>query len=171
MFTNPDHAVFLIDDRVRAVSVSYDKIEDIAGRTIPRQTLTFKTFDQSIKVGDFVVIPTDTRWNMTVGRVEAVDVRVNYSSNEKLRWVMARIPLDDYKKLVADEQTLIVGVAQAEEAEAREQLAAKLKKLNPDLKGLQLLGNRVEAPAPARPGGDEPQRRGGAQNFDPPVEF
>ncbi len=156
--SNPTLAAFLLDDGPRCISVSYDRSVDRAGKDIPVDTKSFKTFDTTIAKGDLVVIPTDTRWGFTVGRVEEVDVRVNFSSSEQMRWVLNRVNREGYADILAQEDILIGKVAQAQEARAKRELADELKALDPNLTGLKL-----SAPPPERTGGAEPAQRGGAQ--------
>jgi hypothetical protein len=58
-------AVFLLNDSCRAVRVSYDT--DHRGQSA--FNYVFKSFDASLKVGDIVVVPTDTaRFHVRQGR-------------------------------------------------------------------------------------------------------
>lgn len=165
MLTNYSLAVFIVDpQRARAMVVSYDKLFDYKqGKEIPAEKKTFKTLDAAIKKGDYVIVPTDTRWGFTVGRVEEENVRVNFGSAEVMRWIVGKVDKDGYDKLVEEEKNLTEVVAQAEEMAARNELAEKLKKLNPNLPALSYIQTNMSGPTPVRDGGDEPQKRGGAQ--------
>ena len=65
---NYSTVVFLVNKNVRAIKCAYevnDKGEPCGNLTI------FKSFDHSIKVGDDVVVPTETRVKRTVVRVQS----------------------------------------------------------------------------------------------------
>lgn len=72
---NYSTAVMLFNPEIRAISVSYEKDEKGAGK---KPFYTYKTLDKTIEKGDLVVVPTDTRHEFTVVRVEEVDVEVDY---------------------------------------------------------------------------------------------
>lgn len=154
--SNPSLAAFLLDNGPRCISVSYDRTSDRTGKDIPIDVKSFKTFDTTLKVGDLVVVPTDTRWGFTVGRVEAVDTRVNYSSPEITRWVASKVDREGYKAILDQEEVLLGKVGQAQELKAKRELADELKALDPNLTGLSLM-------PPSREGGAEAPARGGAQ--------
>lgn len=144
---NYSTAVFLINKAVRAVKVSYDRDatnpEKFAG------TLTmFKTFDPDVKVGDFVVVPTDTRWNMTVCRVEQVDVEVDLESSTTASWLVGVVDRGAYVEVLAQEDAAIIAIKSAEKRRRQEELAAALMKDNPELQGLASVGAGVALPAP-----------------------
>lgn len=160
--SNPSLAAFLLDDGPRCVVVSYDRVRGANGKDQPTELKSFKTFDTSIKVGDKVVVPTDTRWGFTVGRVEVVDTRVNYSSSETMRWIASVVDEKAYEHILAQEEVLIGKVAQAQESRAKRELADELRTLDPELTGL-----RLSAPVPERNGGAEAPARGGAQASTP----
>jgi hypothetical protein len=109
-----------------------------------------------------VVIETNTRWGLTVGRVEEVDCLVNYSNPEEMRWALA-FDHTTFKTLKEEEQKLTQVVAKAEEQDAREQLRRKMMASNPNFGGLTLIGNDTQKPSPTRTGSGE-MRRGGAQS-------
>ena len=158
MATNNSLAVFLVDDRVQCVKVAYDKA-DSYGKVLAKDVKSFKTFDNTLKVGDLVTIPCDTRWGFTVGSVTEVNCLVNYANPEEMRWIAGKVDKGTYDELLKQEHKLIGNVAKAEEQSARSELAAKLKALNPDMAaGLTMIGN----PAPDRTGTQE-FKRGGRQ--------
>jgi len=157
---NPSLAAFLLDNGPRCISVSYDRVRNASkGTDQPVDIKSFKTFDPSIAKGDLVVIPTDTRWGFTVGRVEAVDTRVNFSSSETIRWIASKVDEEAYQSILDREELLIGKVAQAQENRAKRELADELRELDPNLTALSLSG-----PVPERTGGAEAEARGGAQS-------
>lgn len=112
---NYSTAVFLINDNVRAVSGTYEA-GDNAARTM------FKTFDPSVKVGDFVLVPTNTRHNMTVVKIMEVDIEFDIETSTKVEWVIGRIDLTAYDKMLAQEQVAIVTIQSAEKNRKRKAL-------------------------------------------------
>jgi hypothetical protein len=97
--------VFLINDQARALEAKY---EDHAGSEV------FKTMDPSIKVDDLVVVQSGTRHMMTVAKVTAVDVDVNFDSNTPIKWIVQRINADGFQAILAKEGEAISAVQAAE---------------------------------------------------------
>lgn len=153
-------AVFLVNPNVRCVTVAYDKsVDHKTGKTIPSEIKSFKTLDATLAKDDFVVIPTDTRWGYTVGKIVDVGVRVNFGSNEIMRWVVARVAKDEYEDFCKQEVQITERVADAEEAAMREDLKNKLSAMGPNFAGLSL----VDLGTKAEPRSGEPVPHGGAQ--------
>lgn len=76
---NYSTAIFLINKDVRAIAVTYEKIDMnqdttkmkfsapyLSGGKLPTGATVFKTMDPKVKVDDYVTVPTDTRHGMTV---------------------------------------------------------------------------------------------------------
>lgn len=108
-------AVFLINKNVRAVMGTYES-DDNAKRTL------FKTLDESIAVGDFVVVPTDTRHKMTVVKVVEVDVDVDFDAPGPVQWVIGRIDRSGHDKVLAQEAVAVQAIKSAELRKKREDL-------------------------------------------------
>ncbi len=143
---NYSTAVFLINKSVRAVMVSYDRDPNDPEKCTGNLTM-FKTFDQSVKPGDFVTVPTDTRWRMTVCRVEQVDVEVDLESQTQVGWLIGDVDRAEYDKVLAQEQSAIVAIKSAEKRRRQEELAAAMMKDNPELSTLANVGPAaLEAP-------------------------
>lgn len=158
---NTSTAILLVNDNVRAVAVAYDSALDYAGKKQPRDVKTFKTIDADIKVDDLVVIPTDTRWGFTVGKVTAVDVDVNFDSHEVMRWIMQRIDTTYMDEVMKMESQMLAEVASADKAAKRKELADKLRANNPNIDNIPLLSmTKVHVNTEYKP---EPAKRGGAQ--------
>ncbi len=152
---NYSTAVFLINKAVRAVRVSYDRDasnpEKFAG-----SLTTFKTFDPNIEKGDFVIVPTDTRWHMTACRVEEVDVEIDLESPTVIGWLVGRIDREAYEAVLAEEGAAITAIRSAEKRRKQEELAAALLKDNPDLQGLANVGQGLSLASPeAAPAADK----------------
>lgn len=124
-------AILLIRKDVRVVTVSYEA-DPVTGKAIGN-LYSFKTVDPDLKVGDFVVVPTETRHNATVCRVELVDVEVDFDSNVKLKWIISKLDKSHYDEIVAKEEEIIVSVKKAEKRRRQEELAEKLLADNPEL--------------------------------------
>ncbi len=161
MIVNPSLAAFLLPEgqRPRCISVSYDRTTGRKGEELPADIKSFKTFDTTIAKADLVVIPTDTRWGFTVGRVEDVDLVVNFNSQETMRWVASRVDKPAYDNIAEREKVLTAAVSKATAEKARRELSAELQAIDPNLVKMSLIGSGPTEPAPA----PEPSARGGAQ--------
>ncbi len=82
----------------------------------------FKTFDTDVKPGDFVLVPTTTRHNMTVVKITDVDVEFDIETTVKVEWVIGRVELSDYEKLVAQELAAVQAIQSAEKNRKRKAL-------------------------------------------------
>ncbi len=119
---NLSTAVFLINDNARAVLVTYEA-HDGAPRTM------FKTFDKSIKVDDFVVVPTDTRHKLTVCKVVAVDVDVDFDSSTQVAWLVGKVNLADVNQIKEQEEKAIEAIKAAEKLKKRRELQNSMNEL------------------------------------------
>lgn len=144
---NLSTAVFLINDDARAVMVTYEAHEK-APRTM------FKTFDKGIKVDDYVVVPTDTRHNLTVCKVVEVDVDVDFDNATQISWIVGRVDLADVTQIKAQEDKAVEAIKAAEKLKKRKELSdsmkALLKETGADIKLLSITPSGAEA-APAEP--------------------
>ena len=118
---NYSTAVFLINHNIRAVVGTYE-----AGDNAPRTT--FKTLDPSLKEGDFVVVPTTTRHNMTVVKIVAVDVDVDFDNSSAMQWVICKINQAPYNDVLAQEASAINAIKSAETRRKRDELRDALLK-------------------------------------------
>jgi len=135
--TNYSTAVFFIDERVRAIKAIYEK--DTERTQAPREI--FKTLDQNLKKGDYIIVPTDSRHNMSVLEVVEVDVRLDLLSTANVKWVIGKINLDDYKKITAWEDGAIAKMQNAEAAKKRKELAATMGEYFEGIEPLKLEDN------------------------------
>lgn len=145
---NYSTAIFLINKAVRAVRVSYDQDAKDGGGKPAGNLQIFKTFDPTITPGDFVIVPTDTRWNMTVCRVEEVDVEVDLEASARVGWLIGRVNRGDYDAVVAEEEAAISAIKSAEKRRKQEELIASLIADNPDLARLQSVRPGHALPSP-----------------------
>lgn len=116
--TNYSTAVMLFNPNIRAIAVSYDPGEYKKNK----QTYPFKTLDQTIKVGDMVVIPTHTRHGFTVVKVEEVDVEVDFESSVQLEWISDRVNTPAFDEIVKQENEWISEMKKAQVRKKREDL-------------------------------------------------
>lgn len=144
---NYSTAIFLINKSVRAVRVSYDQDSATPGKPAGNLTL-FKTFDTSLAPGDYVIVPTDTRWRMTVCRIEDVDVEIDLESNAQVGWLVGRADRGDYDTVVAEEEAGIAQIKSAEKKRKQDELIASLVANNPDLAHLQSVRPTTALAAP-----------------------
>lgn len=143
---NYSTAIFLINNDVRAVSVSYE--QDHEGKGIKPFTL-YKTFDPEVAVGDHVAIPTGTRHGMTVARVEEVDVEVDVDFGGTMNWLVDRVDTSQRDVIEAQEADAIATIKSAEKKARQDELRAKLIADNPSLNVLANIGGDAVAALPA----------------------
>ena len=91
-------AIFLINKNVRAVLCNYEP-------NAPDKTIMFKTLDKTIREGDFVLVPTSTRHNMTVSKVVETDVDVDFDSGATVGWIISKIDRSAYEVVLSQEAT------------------------------------------------------------------
>jgi len=115
---NYSNVLFLISDAVRAIRVAYE--DNGRNNTIK------KTFDKTVKVGDYVIVDTNTRWNMTVCKVSEVDVEVDFDSDDQLGWIIAKVDLDEFDSIKKQEETAIAVIKESEKRDKKEALRASI---------------------------------------------
>jgi hypothetical protein len=157
---NKSTAIFLVRKDVRCIAVSYEPIIQSSGKKIPTDIKSFKTFDAAIKVGDLVLVPTDTRWGFAVGKVTEIDLHVDFDSPQEMRWIVQKVDASVYDQIVENERSMMDAVADADREARRKELAAKMFAHNPDLANNPLF---ISGDATAPASGFEPDQRGGAQ--------
>lgn len=112
---NYSTAIFLINKHCRAVLATYEA-EDNAKRAM------FKTLDPNISVGDFVVVPTDTRHKMTVCKIVETDVDVDFDSPTSVLWIIGKIETSPHEQCLGQEQKAIQVIKSAELRKKRDDL-------------------------------------------------
>ena len=120
---NYSTAVFLINKNVRAISVTYER--DEPGRA-PVNRTTFKTFDPEITVGDYLVVQTTTRHEMTVVKVVETDVDVDFDSATPMGWIIGKVDRTDHEATLRQENQAIAAIKSAEKRKKADELRASL---------------------------------------------
>lgn len=105
MTTNNSTKIFLINNTTRAMYGCYEP-----GDNAPREI--FKTLDPTIKVGDFVVVESNTRHNITIVKIIEVDIEIDIHSSIQVKWIVDKIDTQDYQKTLGQEAEAI-GVLRA----------------------------------------------------------
>ena len=135
--------IFLLDEvDVRVVKVSYEDDHR-------QENHSFKTMDTTLQVGDFVVTPTNSRWLMTVCRVEEIDVEPDLNMTE-IHWLRASVDLSDYSDIIVGEAQLIAAANSAEKRALKAKLRAEMTIDQEAMSGLTLLNKAAD---PNREGG------------------
>lgn len=101
----------------------------------------FKTTDATIKVGDLVLGETDSRFNLCVFEVVAVDVEVDLERSPYVRWIVGKVgdAKDNLKALKARENAVIDAIRAKDKEKKRAELAATmLKDYGEELRNLGL---------------------------------
>lgn len=115
MIENSSTVLFLVNDDLKAVRVSYEE----SNRSV--ETIK-KTFLPDLKVGDYVLVETETRWGATVCRVSALDVEVDFNSSAKIGWVFAKIDMAELDTLKEEERRALSIITEARKREAKANL-------------------------------------------------
>ena len=140
MSDNYSTAVFLIDPTVRAIAVTYEEIDFknnlskqkgyksdyLAGGSLPAGAQVMKTRDTEIKVGDFVIMPTGTRHQMTVCKVVAVDIPIGTDFSEEVQWVIATIDTAPFDALREWEAGVIDKIRESRARAAQQKLREEM---------------------------------------------
>jgi hypothetical protein len=113
--------VFLINEDVRLIRVSYDK-DDVPALNGEKRTYQFKTLDKSLKVDDLVIVETGTRHGLTVCKVTEVDLDVDFNDGISLKWAFHRVDTELVESIRAKEAEAITAAKRAELKRQRNQL-------------------------------------------------
>ena len=139
---NYSTAVFLINKHVRAIIGTYEATDN-APRTI------FKTLDDGIAVGDFVVVPTDTRHKMTIVKVVETDVDPDFESSTQVQWIVGKVDRADFELHLREEAQAITAIKAAELKKKRADLAKSMFDANyEELKALPIAALNGDTPKP-----------------------
>lgn len=152
-------AMMLINESIRAVKCVYEPEPDDKNKTQPKREL-FKTLDHSLKVGDYVVVPSTTRHKITTVKVVEVDAEVDFESPVQVEWIVGRIDMADYAMIKRIEDTAIERIKAAEKTRKKKELAEKMFEHDKALiEGLQI-ANLTDLPSLVGPGEPPPAPMG-----------
>lgn len=149
---NLSTAIFLVNKSVRAVRVTYDPDQ-------PRNnnpTAFYKTFDDTLTKGDYVIVPTGTRHGFTVARVDEIDLRVNFDSDVTYAWIVGKVDKAAYDHILEQEAKVCDRVAIAEENRKRKELSEALGLAAVDLTDLDVVKSNAQLSI-SSPRGAQPQ--------------
>lgn len=110
---NYSTAVMLINPSIRAVRGKYEESGNAD---------LFKTLDQDLKVGDFAVVESGTRWKITTVKITEVDVDVDFDSSCHVGWVVGKIDTAAHDNLKAMETSAIELIKKGELRKRREEI-------------------------------------------------
>lgn len=128
---NDSNVIFLINDEVRAVKVQYDE------GNINKIT-TKKTFMTDLKVGDFVLVETGTRWNATVAKVVDINCAADFANGENISWVFSKVNMAELEALKELEKRALQIIKEAEKKKVQKELRETVRGLlGPDFKSLE----------------------------------
>jgi len=116
---NYSKTVFLINKNVRAISAQYEP---------GAEAEIFKTLDENVKVGDIVVVPSDTRHRFTTVKVKHVDedVDIDFDDTVQCKWIVSVVDTEAFESLLDMEKTAIAKVKSAEVRKKRADLSSAL---------------------------------------------
>lgn len=123
---NYSTAVMLINDNIRAIAVSYETMGGKPDGDGIKPFKIYKTLDQSIKVGDYVVVPTDSRHGMTVVRVEEVDVDIDFDDPKKIEWAIVKVDGSFHDEILKEEEKWIDRLKTVERKKKRKEMREDL---------------------------------------------
>lgn len=118
--TNYSNAIFLINPACRAMLGIFEADEPAKNFTAKREV--FKTFDKDIRVGDLVQVQTHSRHKVSVIKIVDADIEVNFQATEETRWIIGKVDLSEYERLIALEQDAISKIKAAELRKQRDDL-------------------------------------------------
>lgn len=117
-------AIFLVNDKARAMRASYEEgVNDYVNASGAKiKTPIFKTLDSGIKVGDLVVVPTGTRHGFTVVKVTEADVTIDFEDKTPVEWIVGKVDVESHKETLKKETELTEQIKAAEFKVRRNQL-------------------------------------------------
>ncbi|MDJ0512780.1 MAG: hypothetical protein QNJ62_04985 [Methyloceanibacter sp.] len=138
---NYSRAIFLISDDVRVIECTYEA-EENAPRT------AFKSLDASIKEGDYVVVPTKSRHQMTVCKVAATDAEPDLESSKDIDWIVGVVSRANFEEITRQENEAIDRIRAAERRRKKKELrATMLADAEEEIKALPIATAQIAATA------------------------
>ena len=127
---NLSTAVLLMNDKCRVIEAIYEP--DGAGpnkdhpETYEAPRELFKTFDEAIKVGDILIVPSGTRHCITTVKVTDVDVEWDPGTTKDIKWIVGVVDMAHFEELKAMDDRMFATIKQAEKTSKRNELRKKL---------------------------------------------
>lgn len=118
---NKSTAVFLINDSVRCVETIYEKDGEKGPDWKAPRTL-FKSFDHSLKEGDLVIVPTNTRHGFTVVKVTNPDAEFNIDTTVEMKWIVGKVDTAGHEQTLKQEAEMLKVIESAERRKKRDEL-------------------------------------------------
>ena len=133
---NRSAMIFVTNDEVRAIKCNYHD----AGSDLKDRSRVFKTKDASIEVDDLVVVPTSTRHNYTVVKVEEVDTDIDFDSNTDYNWIVQKVDIKEHEETIAVEKIVINHLRRGEVLRRRAQAGEDMGLSADELRNIALIG-------------------------------
>lgn len=105
---NKSTVLFLVNEELKAVEVAYEEEGKYSHRKIK------KTFRTDLKVGDFVLVETTTRYGASIAKVTRTDVQIDFNADEFVGWIFGKVSLKELDDLKALEENAVLLIAEAE---------------------------------------------------------
>lgn len=126
--------ILLIDEKIIPVVGIYDPHKTASHQINGngRNVALFKTYDSTLKKGDFVVVRTSTRHNMTVVEIKSVgldavdDVDRALDEGEEVKWVVGKVDTTEFEQLDAQEKHLLKAARVAKRKRERTEFLSDL---------------------------------------------
>lgn len=122
---NYSTAILLINPDCRAMLAIYQPDPSDANQPKAKREL-FKTFDETIAVDDIVMVPSNTRHNVTTVKIVETDVEWDINVQQEVRWIIGKIDQSAFKDLKAKETAAIAAIKESEKTHARNELKKKM---------------------------------------------
>lgn len=138
---NYSTAVMLFNDNIRALKVVYDKDQEKNFKERGTGGYLVKTLDDTIQVDDMVVMPTDTRFDMTVVKVVEVDSEIDFDDEyTEVKWIIGKVDVESAQRTLDEEQKWIQAMKASEKRKKKEQIRKNMEDmLNGDKEELTAL--------------------------------
>lgn len=115
---NLSAAIMLVDKTVRPVRVEYDPDNKYNNNPM----FQFKTIDPAIKVGDLVIVQTNTRYGFTICKVVEIDYAVDFHDPRPWGWIGGKFDKEGFDNVLKIEEGVKSRVAKAEENKMRQEI-------------------------------------------------
>lgn len=111
---NYSTAVLLVNDTIKVVKGQYEE----GGKAG-----VFKTLDATLKVDDYAVVESGTRWGITTVKIIEIDtVDIDFDSTEQLKWVVQKIAMGQHQEVRKMEAAAIEIIKKGEIRKRREDI-------------------------------------------------